>query len=419
MIEKLSWREEKLLPRKIVFTSLKVSNSEKSHEVPDFLHWRNRGSLSSGFKNVGNTCFLNSTLQCLLHTPPMHNLSHSCSKGFCIVCAVRRLYNSRSSVPEEFLMSIPRLSRQFQIGRQADAHELLRFLVDRIEPKDFKEKIFGGQLQSTVKCKECRYESVTNEPFFDLSLEVSGNDIEKCITDFCREEILSGENRYNCPQCKRKTVATKQFLIKTAPNILTIQLKRFTNQGKKDSRTVRFGETITLDSSLLYSQPIIYRLYAVLVHVGFGCRSGHYYSFIKAPNDMWFEANDSCISQASLSRVLSNNGAYILMYKRDSPRPKIFENSVADNRNSSEISPVLPSKSMAHPEHTLMPVKKQKFETYKPQNFKNYWSQGSLHLGYVKDEYDRRLDFGKNKKKKNNKRHLSANVWDRVKLRYF
>jgi hypothetical protein len=107
------------------------------------------------------------------------------------------------------------------------------------------------------------------------------------------------------------------------------------------------------------------------------------------------------------------------MYKRDSPRPKTFDNSVADNRNSSEISPVLPSKSTARPEHTEMPVKKQKFDTYKPQNFKNYWSQGSLHLGYVKDEYDRRLDYGKNKKKKNNKRHLSANVWDRVKLRYF
>ena len=189
-------------------------------------------------------------------------------------------------MPEEFLMAIPRISRQFQIGRQADAHELLRFLIDRLDTKDVKEKIFGGLLQSTVKCKECRYESIIDEPFLDLSLEVSGNDIEKCIADFCREEVLSGNNKYNCPQCKHKTIATKQYLIKSAPNILTIGLKRFTNQGKKDSRTVRFSESLKLDQFLIYSESITYRLYAVLIHIGFGCRSGHYYSFVKAPNEI-------------------------------------------------------------------------------------------------------------------------------------
>lgn len=418
MTEKLSWREEKLLPRKIFFEPADLKVAPKVSESCEFLHWKTRHGLQQGLRNVGNTCFLNSTLQCLMHTPPIQNYPHTCSKSICIFCGLKRLYNNKSSVPEEFLRTIPRLSRQFQIGRQADAHELLRFLVDRIESKEARELIFGGTLQSTVKCKECRYESITNEPFLDLSLEVSGNDIEKCIGDFCREEVLSGENKYNCPQCKHKSIATKQYLIKSSPNILTVQLKRFTNQGKKDMRTVRFSETLRLDSCLLYSEPIVYKLYAVLIHVGFGCRSGHYYSFVKAPNDMWFEANDSSISQASVSRVLNNNAAYILMYKRDSAKPKSLENSYADNKNNIEVPVELPHKHQNHPSPLEYPSKKQKIQQVGTQDFKRYWGKESLSIGFVKDEYDRNLDRGRSKKKKNKKRSISANVWDRVRLNY-
>ena len=419
MIENLSWRDEKLLPRKIFFEPANASVIEKASPSLDFLHWKSRHGLQQGLRNVGNTCFLNSTLQCLMYTPPIQNYPHSCSKSFCIFCSLKRLYNNKSSVPEEFLRAIPKISRQFQIGRQADAHELLRFLVDRIDSKEIRSDIFGGALQSTVKCRECRYESITNEPFLDLSLEVSGSDIEKCMADFCREEVLSGNNKYNCPQCKHKSVATKQYLIKSSPNILTVQLKRFTNQGKKDMRTVRFSETLKLDQFLIYAEPVVYRLYAVLIHIGFGCRSGHYYSFVKAPNDVWFEANDSSVTQASLGRVLNNSGAYILMYKKDSVRPKVQENSVGDNRNLMETPVELGVKSQKHPTEIEYPRKKEKIYDVGPQDFKRYWGKESLSVGFVKDEYDRNLDMGRIKKKKNKKKSISANVWDRVKINYY
>jgi ubiquitin C-terminal hydrolase len=416
MIEKLSWRQDILLPRKIVFESSDFSSAPKKATNEEFVHWKTRHGVYNGLKNVGNTCFLNSTLQCLIYTPPVQNYQHTCSKAFCVFCALKRLYNNKSSVPEEFLNTLPRISRQFQIGRQADAHELLRFLIDKIDSKELKQNIFGGVLQSTVKCKECRHESISLENFLDLSLEVSGNYIEKCLSDFFREEVLTGNNKYNCPQCKHKSTATKQYLIKSPPNILTIQLKRFTNQGKKDSRTVKFSESLKLDSYLIYAEPVTYTLYAVLIHIGFGCRSGHYYSFIKAPNDVWFEANDSCVSQASVQRVLNNNGAYILMYKKDSPRPKFNDNNYSDNRNSFENAVEVPAKSPVHPSSVEQPYKKLKVQEIPQQNFKKYWSNGNLTLGYLKDEYDKKLDMGKKPKKKNKKRHISANVWDRIKI---
>ena len=45
-----------------------------------------------------------------------------------------------------------------------------------------------------------------------------------------------------------------------------------------------------------------YKLYAVLVHSGFSCHSGHYYCFVRNSNNFWYCMNDSVVSSDLLLR---------------------------------------------------------------------------------------------------------------------
>lgn len=112
-----------------------------------------------------------------------------------------------------------------------------------------------------MKCTVCHHESLTRDPFLDLSLEIAGcTSLNDAIYRFSRPEMLDGANRYRCSRyhaalniynvdrCKKPVVASKQFLIDQSPPVLTIHFKRFTFCG--------FGRKITK----LVSYPLILNL---------------------------------------------------------------------------------------------------------------------------------------------------------------
>ncbi|XP_042064796.1 ubiquitin carboxyl-terminal hydrolase 2-like isoform X2 [Salvia splendens] len=137
-----------------------------------------------------------------------------------------------------------------------------------------------------------------------------------------REAEVSEDEDDDSEKLKANRDATKSILISKAPAILTIHLKRFSQDARgrlsKLNGHVSFWETITLkpyldprcsDDSCTPS----YRLVGVVEHLG-TMRGGHYVAYVRSKG-AWYHASDAYVRQVSLDEVLRCE-AYILFYER-------------------------------------------------------------------------------------------------------
>mmetsp|Transcript_17630 Transcript_17630/g.29624 ORF Transcript_17630/g.29624 Transcript_17630/m.29624 type:complete len:592 (-) Transcript_17630:172-1947(-) len=324
------------------------------YDGPVSLRWPAGRKIGAGLNNLGNTCFLNSVMQCLTYTPPLakfvfdsiHTREDCRSKGFCALCVTSSHIKSaldspgKTISPRVLCQNIRQISKCFKIGRQEDAHEFTRYLLEAmqqacLEPSKkvlppqsettFVHQAFGGRLRSQVTCTSCKYDSNTYDPFLDLSLEINKvPTIAQALGRFTAVEVLDGQNKYLCSKCKHKVRAHKRFTIDKAPNVLTINLKRFGAFGGKIDRIVEYDSKLDL-APYMSQKPQsrdTYSLYGVLVHSGHSTHSGHYFSFVKSPAGSWHLMDDCQVKQVSEQTVLKQR-AYMLFYIREqADRPK-------------------------------------------------------------------------------------------------
>ncbi|XP_034678541.1 ubiquitin carboxyl-terminal hydrolase 23-like isoform X2 [Vitis riparia] len=307
--------------------------------------------IGAGLENLGNTCYLNSVLQCLTYTEPLAAYlqsgkhQNSCRiAGFCALCAIQKHVSralqstGRILVPKDLVSNLRCISRNFRNARQEDAHEYMVHLLETMHKcclpsgvpsespsayeKSLVHKIFGGLLRSQVKCMQCSYCSNKFDPFLDLSLEIfKADSLHKALVHFtATEQLDGGERQYQCQRCKQKVKALKQLTVHKAPYVLTIHLKRFGahDPGQKIDKKVHFGPTMDLKPfvSGSYEENLKYTLYGVLVHAGWSTHSGHYYCFVRTSTGMWYSLDDNRVVQVSERTVLDQK-AYMLFYVRD------------------------------------------------------------------------------------------------------
>jgi ubiquitin carboxyl-terminal hydrolase 36/42 len=60
------------------------------------------------------------------------------------------------------------------------------------------------------------------------------------LSNFFAVDTLDGANKYNCEKCKLKANAKKRFYLSTVPQVMTFQLKRFTNTMRKIGKFIEY-----------------------------------------------------------------------------------------------------------------------------------------------------------------------------------
>ncbi|XP_017550266.1 ubiquitin carboxyl-terminal hydrolase 2a isoform X2 [Pygocentrus nattereri] len=351
-------------------------NGRSTSPVRDSLNSKSAQGLV-GLKNLGNTCFMNSILQCLsnthslrdycLHNSHRRDLNNNNRTNTALMEEFAKLIQtmwtssgSEAVSPSEFKTQIQRYAPRFVGYNQQDAQEFLRFLLDglhnevnrvtvrpRATTEDFdhlpdEEKgkkmwskyleredskivdLFVGQLKSSLTCTECGYCSTVFDPFWDLSLPIAKGygevSLMDCMRLFTKEDVLDGDEKPTCYRCKARRRCTKKFTIQRFPKILVLHLKRFSEARVRSSKLSTFVNFPMKDLDLREfasdrSSSAVYNLYAVSNHSG-TTMGGHYTAYCCSPaTGEWYTYNDSRVTPMSSSQVRSSD-AYVLFYER-------------------------------------------------------------------------------------------------------
>uniref|UniRef100_A0A663EZV4 ubiquitinyl hydrolase 1 n=1 Tax=Aquila chrysaetos chrysaetos TaxID=223781 RepID=A0A663EZV4_AQUCH len=172
--------------------------------------------------------------------------------------------------------------------------------------------------------------------------------LEQCLNLFTKPEVLAPEEAWYCPKCKQHREASKQLMLWRLPNVLIIQLKRFSFRSfiwrDKINDMVDFPVR-SLDLSKFCigrkgeQQLPMYDLYAVINHYG-GMIGGHYTAYARLPNDKnsqrsdvgWRLFDDSTVTTVDESQVVTRY-AYVLFYRRrNSPVERPLPGHPPDHR---------------------------------------------------------------------------------------
>ena len=311
-----------------------------------------------GLINLGNSCYMNSVMQCLNSVAPLvkyftmgahlENINPSSSYGGTVAREVGTAFKllttgKKGPVSLQLLKNrVGALHLPFSGSEQNDSHEFLMFLLtwlhedlrgaglsalqgcsDISQQLTIAEKLtselsiisllFEGEHRHINTCNTCQHESILLEPFTVLSLSFSSSgDYE--LADLIRNYYKACSIDFRCPGCSA-VKSTRKTSIHRLPRILVLHLNRFEYNisARKKQNYVDFPlEKLSFREHVSNGGSFSYNLCAVSNHHG-TMSGGHYTSYCKPPlGNVWYNCDDRTVTK--LRKSIKSSAAYLLFY---------------------------------------------------------------------------------------------------------
>lgn len=313
-----------------------------------------------GLINIGNSCYLNATLQSLANLYPLAKLflteefrNDIKNNNYFILefyNFLKILWSNEICLikPVKLKSYLSNYDKKFNNSNQQDAHETLIILLDMLHKglsyhasinfngtaknsldklminsiKNWKNEyekeyskiieLFHGQFITKLLCLNCHNITYIFESFISLCLpiESTNTNIDELLDNFFKVENI---NDYQCEKCKNKNVQKKISLWRL-PQIFIITFKRFNNHLIKYNQVINFSlDNINLNKYLSgYEKNVNYTPVSLINHIG-SLNSGHYYAFCKKGNE-WYNCDDS--NTIKLNDVSLNHVYIIFLIKK-------------------------------------------------------------------------------------------------------
>ncbi|CAJ1070814.1 ubiquitin carboxyl-terminal hydrolase 37-like [Xyrichtys novacula] len=305
-----------------------------------------------GFPNIGQTCYMNASLQSLL---TLENFMDDINKQANVwrvhpdaavmryLSKLKEEHSSEDMPLKSFLLSKLKRAVSFDApvfadDGQQDAHEFLCTLLYQImslSPELQKAAATKGttyscpikehlsfKMENTRTCKRCGAESKKQEERMNLSLDVTpgGGTVEDMLQNYLQETELE----YRC-ECGG-IVSGQRLSFKTLPRALILHLNRV--RYTPDYWLQKVTDPVDISRDLVICSEEdgqCYSLVSTIKHLGTQAGSGHYISEgmdldvpVTDPSDRWFTYDDKMVTETSGADVCEKGrrDAYILVYKR-------------------------------------------------------------------------------------------------------
>lgn len=330
----------------------------------------------TGLGNVGNTCYLNACVQILSHTYELSDYLekqtyakkiNKIPESVLLVewDKLRKLMWSDNCTiaPWGFVKAVQKVAASkgrdlFTGHAQNDVQEFLLFLVDGFHmalAREVDMEVTGTAINETDKLAQSCYGmmknmyrkefsemlgifygihvseitsmesgdilSLTPEPFSVVSLSIPEGkrnpSLLDCFDQYCAKENLEGNNAWFNDETNQSEDAQRGIVYWSLPEVLIIDLKRWTESGSKINKLVSVPlEGLDLSKYVkgYNKNRYVYDLYGTCNHSG-GSLGGHYTANVKNANGQWYSFNDTHVDPIDTNRVVSPS-SYCLFFRK-------------------------------------------------------------------------------------------------------